>query len=166
MKIKDIIQNDVVTATKDTYIKDAAALMYTNNVGAVVITEKRENNKQVPVGILTDRDIAISISKNSEFDSYKKIETIMSKNVILCREDVGISDVIQKMHDNGIKRMPIVDNHDYLIGLVSSDNLLMTVGEEISQLSEIITSEMNKEKRAKFSIEKERQLRTNSQVFY
>jgi CBS domain-containing protein len=166
MKIKDILKHKVVATTKDTYIKDAASLMYTNNVGAVVVTEKREGNKQVPVGILTDRDIALSISKNSNFDSHKKIETIMSKNVILCRPEDGVSNVIQKMRDNGIRRMPVVDNHDYLLGVISSDDLLLTIGEEIGELSEIITTEMNKEKKTKFSLNKERQLSAQTQTFY
>jgi len=136
MAIKDIVQKDVVAIEAKRSLKNAAKLMRENHVGAVVVVDERNGGKNTPIGIITDRDIALSLTHDGKFDPDSSVRTIMSSSVILGSPEDGIYETIEKMRSNGIRRMPVVDKNDQLVGIIAVDDLIQLLGSELNDLSQ------------------------------
>ena len=145
MPIKDIVNTNIQSITPLTKVKQAARILHDSHIGALVVTEKVNGNSDVPVGIITDRDIAIAFGSDYAINSRSVVKDTMNRNVIVAKESDGIYETIRKMSQNGIRRMPVINKKDKLVGVVTSDDLLTLLGEEIQQLSQIIQSEIEVE---------------------
>ncbi|POB12704.1 cyclic nucleotide-binding/CBS domain-containing protein [Halobacteriovorax sp. DA5] len=159
MAIKDIIQKDVVIINSNATLKDAAKQMYEKHVGAIVVVDNITGKKNTPVGILTDRDIAISFGKEGKIEPYSKVSEIMTQNVVLCTPKDSIVDTIKKMQANGIKRIPVVNSRDQIVGIISSDDIIQRLGNEIHDLSQIVKLEIEKESAIQCPIDETRQVK-------
>lgn len=112
----------------------AAQIMRNRNVGTIVVVGP---DKQ-PVGIVTDRDLAIGICANAEDSYYKRVEEIMCSPVVCCQESDDIAVAVNTMAERHIRRVPIVDSEGRLAGIISIDDLTRAVdGEQIRQLLSI-----------------------------
>ncbi len=123
MHIRKITKKKVITVNpKDKVIK-AARLMDKKNVGSVVVVQ---NGK--PVGILTDRDIAIRVvAKQADMDSTL-VKDVMTGRIVTGREGQRAAELAKVMHENGIRRVPIVDKKGKLTGIITLDDLLYLIG--------------------------------------
>ena len=124
MPIGDICVRDVVTATRDTTIHEAAQLMRMNHVGDLLVVEG-SNGSRAPVGIITDRDIVVA--------------------VVALQLDASI----QQMRRAGIRRIPVVNRLGTLVGIVSVDDLVQLLAEEMAELSKLISREQKREAHAR-----------------
>lgn len=145
MSLKGLVQENVMTVDIDASIVDAAKMMLDRHVGNVVVVEKMNSSKSKPLGIITDRDVALLLAKRGRIDSKMKVEDGMTRNLILGTMDDGVYETIRKMRENGIQRMPIVDRENQLVGIICADDFLKLLGEEIQQLSQVIESERSRE---------------------
>jgi len=162
MALKDIIQTKVIAMGKDETIKQAAQLMYNEHVGAVVVVDKKNGVLGTPLGIVTDRDITMCLGKNGKLDTNRPINEIMSPNVIVCSTEDGVYETINKMKANGIRRIPVINKQDSVVGMLSSDDLIQLLGTELSELSQILTNETNREKNIHPQIKSEDQIEARS----
>ena len=123
MHIRKITKKKVVTVSpKDKVIK-AARLMDKKNVGSVVVVQDGK-----PVGILTDRDIAIRVvAKQADIDSTL-VKDVMTGRIVTGREGQRAAELAKMMHENGIRRVPIVDKKGKLTGIITLDDLLYLIG--------------------------------------
>lgn len=126
MKCKDIMTKYIKMCRPECTVKDSTQIMKDQNCGAVPIVD--DNNKVV--GIVTDRDIAIKCILEEKDASRTKISEVMTKKVITCREDEDIDEAIRKMKDNKIRRIPIVDKNNVLLGMVSLGDIAVITSEE------------------------------------
>jgi CBS domain-containing protein len=145
MTLRKIIKTKAITIPVTGTVKEAAKLMYKNHIGTVVVVDKSKKSKAIPIGIVTDRDIAIAYGKVPELASDYSIKKVMTSSVVMCSPEDGIYQTIVKMRQNGVRRMPVIDSNDELVGLIASDDILMLLGEELSDLSQIFSSEKMKE---------------------
>jgi CBS domain-containing protein len=146
MNIGEVCNREVIVVSRDTTIVEAAQIMRENHVGDLVITEDR-NNMRVPVGILTDRDIVIEIiAREVEMDSVS-VGDIMSDDLLTAVEDEDTDEVMWKMRNKGVRRIPIVNKEGGLIGIVSVDDLLDLFAEKMEDLVRLITREQMRERR-------------------
>lgn len=160
MSLEKFIKSKAVTISTTGTVKEAANLMYTHHIGTVVVVDKTKSLKEIPVGIITDRDIALAYGKMPKLAPDYPIKNVMTRNVVLCGPDDGVYQTITKMRQNGVRRMPVVDKLDQLVGVITSDDLLMLIGEELNDLSQILASETNNEKNIKNPLTKGAQLRS------
>lgn len=123
MYLRKITKKKVVTVgPKETVVK-AARLMEKKNVGSVVVIHNKK-----PVGIITDRDIAVRVvAKNADGDSTV-VEDVMTKNIVTGREGQRAAELAKVMHDHGIRRIPIVGKRGELTGIITLDDLLYMIG--------------------------------------
>lgn len=126
----------VVTATPDDSLGAIACLMERRNVGAVVVVEDRR-----PIGIISDRDVALHVAARG-LPIQAPVSNVMSAPVKTVGRDDGIFDTTQTMRDEGVRRLPVVDDDGRLVGLVTLDDLLRVLSRELSNLAEGIRSEM------------------------
>jgi CBS domain-containing protein len=136
MTVYACAQTNVVSVKPDATVQFVAELMKEKNIGCVVVTE---NHK--PVGIVTDRDIALRGVSLCSDPEEALIERIMSTDILTIRKDAGIFDAIQEMKSAGVRRMPIVDSAGRLVGLLTVDDLIRLLAREMADIARIIGKE-------------------------
>jgi CBS domain-containing protein len=107
-------------------IRDVAQIMQDLNCGAVPVV----NDDLEPVGIVTDRDIALYTILNNKKPDQSKLEEFMTKSVITCFENDDINVAIQKMKENKIRRIPIVNEKNKLVGIISLGDIAVVTQEQ------------------------------------
>ena len=118
MKVKDCMCGEVCCVKPDTKVSEIAKLMGQNHIGCVPVCD----DKNCLVGIITDRDIILrSIANDKDVKSTKASE-IMTTNVCTCNENEDISDAENKMAQNQIRRIPVIDNNK-VIGILTLGDL-------------------------------------------
>jgi CBS domain-containing protein len=146
MTVGDICTRNVVVAPKGELVTDAAKRMRTSHVGDLVVVEAR-NGRHVPVGIVTDRDIVISVvAGDPAYVHSLLLSDIMSTDLITAREQDTIEDGLRKMHEHGVRRLPIVDGVGTLIGILTLDDVLRYLTAQQSELVSLVAREQVRER--------------------
>lgn len=115
-----------VTATERDRVSQCADLMRGNRVGSVIIV----NDKNKVVGILTDRDIGLSLALGvASPDSF--VSEIMSREVECIRDSISLHELADHFRSSSVKRFPVVNNQDRLLGVVSSDDLIALLARDL-----------------------------------
>lgn len=150
MPIGELCNREVVFATKKTSITEAAQLMRQYHVGDLVVADLVEG-KPVPVGIVTDRDIVIKIIGKSLSIEDFTVNDIMSQQLICVPENEGLIETIRLMRANGIRRIPVVNEKKGLEGIVSVDDMLDLLAEELTELAKVAPREQAHEAQTEMS---------------
>lgn len=134
MHVKDVMTRNVLLATPEQSIRDAACLMAECDAGALPVQE----NDQL-VGMVTDRDIAIRAVANG-LPPTTSVREVMSDQVLYCYEDEDTVDVAKHMGENQVRRLPVMNREERLAGIVSIADLSHDVephvtGEVIADIS-------------------------------
>ena len=148
MNIGEICTIQTVTCTRDETIQGAALLMRKHHVGDLIVFDQ-SGGAAVPVGIVTDRDIVVSVIALGLDPVGLQVDDIMSDDLLICRERDDVYETIEHMRLRGIRRMPVVNGAGGLTGVVSADDLLAFLAEEMGDLSRIGASGQAHEKRAR-----------------
>jgi CBS domain-containing protein len=148
MPVGEICVREVVVAPRETTIQDAAHLMRHHHVGNLLIVD-RPNGDGVPVGIVTDRDITISVVAPKLDPSVFTLGDLVTEKLAVVPEDQGVFETIQQMRLKGIRRMPVVSKEGKLVGIVSVDDLIHLLAEEMNELSKLIAHEQAREAQLK-----------------
>lgn len=151
MTAGEICVRDVVVATRDTTVTEAAKLMRQQHVGSLVIVDRTEEGLRVPLGIVTDRDIVIEVTATELDPATITVGDIMPAEVVTVRGDADVHDALQVMRRKGVRRLPVVTGDGRLIGLVALDDLLEHVAAELSELIKVIEREQAREAKARRS---------------
>lgn len=138
MTIGGICNREVVIAERGMDVPEAARLMRQYHVGTLVIVEGIEGQRE-PVGIVTDRDIAIEIVAAGVDPNGLTVGDIMGGGLVTVREGEGIFETIRYMRDRGVRRVPVVDNGGWLVGIVTLDDLLELIAEELNEMTKLIS---------------------------
>lgn len=144
MSIGEICNRMVVFVKKNDSIREAAVIMRKYHVGDVVVIEEREDER-FPIGILTDRDIVIQLTAEDVDIEAVTVGDVMSFDLITAREDDDIMDTIKKMRSKGIRRIPVVNNQGVLQGILTFDDLVELLSEQLMDLTKLITGGRNRE---------------------
>ena len=148
MRIGDICTVQTVFCTRDETIQGAALLMRKHHVGDLVIVEQLEGER-VPIGILTDRDIVVSVIALGLDPTSLLVGDVMSDDLLTTTEDDDVYETIERMRFRGIRRVPVINSKGGLIGIVSVDDLLEFLAEEMGELSRISPHQQSFEKRSR-----------------
>jgi predicted transcriptional regulator len=146
MTVGDICNRNVVVAPKGEMIVDAAKRMRTSHVGALIVVETR-NGRHVPVGIITDRDIVLSVvASDPEHLFSLLVSDVMGTDLITAREQDIIETALTKMHAHGVRRLPIVDGAGTLVGILTLDDVLRYLTAQQSELVALVAQEQQHER--------------------
>ncbi|MBZ0093633.1 MAG: CBS domain-containing protein [Sulfuricellaceae bacterium] len=144
MPISEFCNREVVFATRKTSIPEAAQLMRQFHVGDLVVVDET-NGKRAPIGLITDRDIVIEIiAKSLDIDEFT-VGDIMSSQLVSVPEQEGVFETIRLMRAKGIRRIPVVNREGGLEGIVSADDILDLLAEEMTKLAKIAPREQERE---------------------
>ena len=141
MTIAAICSRDPVSIRRTDSVIDAARLMRKHHVGSLVIVEVSAHGDKVPVGILTDRDITVSVTALALDPAIITVNEIMGESVLCANENAGIAETVALMREMGVRRLPVVNESGTLTGMIAADDLLALLAEELSGLAESVTRE-------------------------
>jgi CBS domain-containing protein len=144
MSAGEYCNRDVVIVSKDESVSAAIELMRSRHVGDVVAVEIIEQTT-MPVGILTDRDIVLEIlAEGVDLDAVA-IGDVMSYELVTVSENTTLIDTIKLMRDKGVRRIPVVNEKGGLEGLLSVDDILELLAEQLTDLVSLIGKEQSRE---------------------
>jgi CBS domain-containing protein len=145
MTVGKICNREVVITTPEATLIAVAKLMREYHVGDVVVVNARGDEK-VPVGIITDRDIVLAIVA-SEVDLDAVLAgDIMSHELLTAGEQESIWDVLQRMRSHGVRRLPVVNARGGLEGILSVNDFLELISDELLALAQVATRQQQREK--------------------
>jgi CBS domain-containing protein len=145
MPVSDICNTRVVRVDKDTPVSEVAYLMREQQVGSVVVTEQVKG-KQIPTGIITDRDLVLEIMATQADPKKLSAGDIVFHSVIVADESDGIWETLHRMRTHGVRRMPVVDREGTLTGILSADDMIRLIAEEMKELAKMIAVEQRHER--------------------
>ena len=126
MTCAEIMTQQVASCSPDDRVDLAAMIMRDRNVGALPVVG-RDNR---PVGIFTDRDLAIHVCANAEDSFYKRVHEIMHSPVVCCHETDDILLALKAMTEHHIRRVPILGADGTLVGIITADDLTRALDPE------------------------------------
>lgn len=135
MPAKTIAQDDVCTADENMTIRDIASQLADEDVGAVVVVENGE-----PAGIVSDRDVALAVGRGEDPDSVAASD-LLDGGAATIQEDEEAIEVTRQMGEAKVRRLPVVDGDGSLTGIVTLDDVVATVGEELDDVATVIESQ-------------------------
>jgi CBS domain-containing protein len=149
MHIGEIATVETIFCKRDESVQGAALLMRKHHVGDLVVVDKVDGNERIPVGIVTDRDIVVSVIALGLDPASLTVGDIMSDDLLTTSELDDVYATIERMRFRGIRRVPVVNEAGGLTGIVSADDLLEFLAEEMGDLSRISSHQQAHEKRAR-----------------
>ena len=144
MSAGEYCNRDVVVVEKTESVREAINLMRNNHVGDVVVVEKRENSS-IPLGILTDRDIVVEILAEDVDLNAVNVGDVMSYQLVTVDEETKLMDAIKLMRMKGVRRLPVVNEQGGLEGILSVDDLLELIVEQLTDIASLVSNEITNE---------------------
>ncbi len=138
MPVGHLGPDEVVTAERDTRIIDVARTLDSENVGALVVVEDDE-----PVGLVTDRDVALAITESDDVGSLTA-EDVMTPDPVTLHEGEEGMEISRTIDEHDVRRIPVVDEDGKLTGIVTLDDLVATIGEQLDHVSDTIEAQSPK----------------------
>ena len=141
----EVCIREVVIAERDMLLSEAAQLLRGEHVGCLVVVEEFDGLKRV-CGLLTDRDLVTSVIAPGLDVRALCVEDVMSTPPITLKEDDSLIDVMRTMRRHGVRRLPVVTEAEALVGLVTVDDVLQVLSEELGLLIGAIQGQMAQER--------------------
>ncbi len=145
MTVSTICNREVIIIQKHATILEAAQLMREFHVGDLIVVEERAG-KRIPVGIVTDRDIVLEVIAEEVDMNDIDVGDIMSEDLVTVEEKDDLIDTIKLMRAKGVRRVPVVDGANALVGILTVDDLIELFSEQVSDFAKIIVREQIREK--------------------
>jgi len=146
MSVGKICNREVIVIQRDATVVEAAKLMRQYHVGAVIVVEKRDG-RRVPVGVVTDRDLVIEVMATELDENVITVGDIMAQEVFTIKESAASYEAIEFMRRKTARRLPVVDETGELTGILTLDDALQLLSEELLDFAKLVRYEQKKETR-------------------
>jgi CBS domain-containing protein len=147
MNTGDLCKREVVTIREVDDLTTAAHLLREKHVGCLVVVESHvDSGRQKVVGMLTDRDIVVAVLAREIDARALKVGDVMTRSPLLAEEGQSVDAVLRHMREVGVRRVPVVDRSGYLIGVLSLDDVLEAIAEQLMNVAGSIRSEQRAER--------------------
>jgi CBS domain-containing protein len=112
--VRDIMTVNPSSVSEKDSVRDAARIMKDQDTGVVPVCDGRK-----VIGLITDRDIVVRLVAEGKDAQNARVNEVMTKHVRSVQEDATISEVLTLMTSAEIRRVPVVNRNDELVGIVS-----------------------------------------------
>ena len=137
MSVGRLCIREVDLADPDEAVQWAARRMLDRNVGCLVVL----GSAGEPLGILTDRDVALRVVAEGRDGGATKVAEVMTPTPDAIHEDLPLEMALSHMRAGPFRRLPVVDNDGKLIGLISLDDILDLLAEEFREVGSLLRQE-------------------------
>lgn len=132
MKVRDVMEKDVKTCSLDDNLESVAMLMWNNDCGSAPVIDQ----SGTPIGIITDRDIAMSCALNHKpLWELRTRDVTNNRPLYTCHENDDMSFALETMRAHRIRRLPVVDKTGHLRGLISIDDIVACSEDKLTGMS-------------------------------
>lgn len=132
MLIQETMTQNPVTVRSDASVLTAARVMRDHGFGSLPVIEKDRL-----VGLVTDRDLVLRCVAEDLDTSTTEVASVMSKQLLFIRNDQTVADALEIMSLHQVRRLPVIDRNDRLVGIVSLGHLAET-GDDPARVCETI----------------------------
>jgi CBS domain-containing protein len=126
-KCKSVMSKNPVCCLPSDMVFKAAQEMKKANVGSIPVIENEQTKKLV--GIVTDRDLVLKVIAAGLDAKSTQVADVMTHKITTCREKDEIKKVVNAMAENQLRRIPVVDNENKIVGIISQSDVATRVGE-------------------------------------
>ena len=134
MTVGRICVREVYATDINESVQNAAQRMRQRNVGTLIVL----NEDKEPIGMRTDRDLAINVVALGEDPSCTKVGQVMIQCPETVAEDTPIEEALRQMRSGSFRRLPVVNQVGRLVGLLTLDDILDLLCEEFHEIRELI----------------------------
>ena len=134
MSLRTFCRHRVVTISPERSAAEACWLMKEKNVGCLIV----ENHGKL-CGIITDRDIALKVTGEERDPLTTMVPEIMTGDPARISVDKDLPELVSLMHSRHVRRVPIVDETELTLGIVTLDDLIALFGYEMSALGKAVS---------------------------
>ncbi len=147
MRTAELCSRDVVVIRPDESVLAAARLMRRHHVGSLVVVEDRAGGIG-PIGMLTDRDLVVSVLASGEeiAPSSILVRDVIGPDVLVAHGNEGVWQALRHMRARGVRRVPVVDESERLIGILAFDDLIAWMSEQLTELTRLLDREQRFER--------------------
>jgi CBS domain-containing protein len=135
MHVADICTRMVQTIDPDASATDAATRMRETHVGTLVVLDRTRPGAHV-AGILTDRDLVTKVIACGRKPHETRVGDVMTRNVGVCHARDDLFEAVQAMGRLGVRRLPVLDDSNQLLGIVSTDDMHGALGRFMDAVSQ------------------------------
>lgn len=147
MKVGDICNRKVMVIDRDDSALNAARMMRETHVGDLIIVSY-DGERRFPIGIVTDRDIALEIvAQEVDPDSVSVGDLFTSSVLLTATEDEDLDTVLDSMRSHGVRRLPVVSQDGSLVGIVTVDDILDRMTDRLSDIVRLTVIQRQREAR-------------------
>src|SRR5215467_1789687 len=130
--VSDFMTRKVKVITENETMRQACKLMYQHNIGSIIIIKNNDGKssdtkKEIPAGILTERDIARMIGFSAKFYPDTPVSEVMNKPSVTVSPNTSVKDAVTLMEQRDIRRLPVVDDNQQMIGIITAKDILKVV---------------------------------------
>lgn len=126
MKCSELMTRDIKACYPESTVKDAVRLMKKLNCGVMPVADRNNILK----GIVTDRDTVLYTVLNDKDPDKTPLSEFMTTDLITCHEEEDIDNAVHKMSKYRIRRIPVVDKDNKLVGLITLGDVAVRTREE------------------------------------
>lgn len=126
---------DAKTANRSASVRDLAREMRDRGIGDLVITENDE-----PVGIVTDRDIALAVAEHESLAGLTAAD-VMTPDPVTIEGDAEDVELPKRMAEGRVRRIPVVDDDGSVTGIATLDDVVAVTGEQLEDIATVIESQ-------------------------
>lgn len=148
MRVGEFCVREVIECTRKTSALELSQIMRQSHVGDVVVVDQ-PNGKKIAVGIVTDRDLAVEVMANERDPALVTAGDLIGRKLITVGEGSDVYETAELMRYEGVRRVPVVDDQGGLAGIVTMDDLLRIIGEQLALLAQVIGRERFQEQQLK-----------------
>lgn len=145
MSVGEVCNREVIICRAEEPLAAAVALMRNRHVGCVVIVESGVQEPR-PIGILTDRDIVIRVLAETRDLNSIRVADVMSHDLVTAKQEDTILDAIELMRDKGVRRIPILNPQGGLTGILTVDDVVELLAEQLTDLVKLCGREIQHER--------------------
>lgn len=127
MHVADICVRTVQTIAPDATAMEAAQKMRDTHVGTLLVLDRTRPGRHLS-GILTDRDLVTRLLARGGRPAETRVEDIMTTRIGTCHARDTLFEAVQVMRGFGVRRLPVLDDSDQLLGIVSTDDIHAALG--------------------------------------
>lgn len=148
MSVGEVCNREVVVVGQQADAAEAARLMREFHVGDVVVV-KRQGERNIPLGIVTDRDLVMEVLAQGVDAGSVYVKDFMSQPLETVSDREDILETLHRMRSKGLRRMPVVDGNGALEGILTVDDILDLLSEELMDVVALSALQRQKERRSR-----------------
>ncbi|HVP29838.1 MAG TPA: CBS domain-containing protein [Myxococcota bacterium] len=138
MTLRELGLHEVQTTPPSATVREAAIRMKQEGIGCLIVVEGKR-----PVGLVTDRDLALSVIGGKRDARTMHVGEIAVLRPVTLPITASVQEATRALRRHALRRLPVVDERGDLVGLVTQDDLLRVIATEVGELAEALRRQLS-----------------------